>query len=101
MDVRDDQQLSQFDNASKLLNEWLQEQTFMIQGIPGLVTTTHRGKCSTCGTYATHVIAAANSPMVEIASHWIEVLIRNAWPNVMARIEDEVVDEACGKLSWY
>ena len=78
MDITDDQQSSQFDDASKLLKEWLQEQTFMIQGIPGLVTTTHRGKCSTCGTYATHVILAAKSLMVEVASHQINVLIQNA-----------------------
>ena len=95
MDVTDNQQSSQFDDASKLFKECLQEQTLMIQGIPGLKTMTHRGKCSTCGTYATHMIAAAKSLMIEILSHWIKVVILNVGPKVVTHIEDEAIDEAC------
>ena len=78
MDVSDNPQSSQLDDASKLFEERLQEQTFTIQGFPGFVTTTHRGKCTTCATYAAHVIAAARSLMVEIPSHWIEVALQTA-----------------------
>ena len=39
--------------------------------------------------------------MLEIPSHWIEVVIQNAWPKVVTCIEDEAIDKACGKLSWY
>ena len=99
MDVTDDQQSSQLDDAMKLFEERLQEQTFTIQGIPGLLTMTHREKCSTCGTYATHVIAAAKIPMVEIPSHQIEVALQTAWPKVVAHLEDEAIDKACSKLS--
>ena len=101
MDVSDDPQSSQLDDASKLFEERLQEQTFMIQGIPGFVTPTHRGKCSTCATYAIHVIVTARSLMVEILSHQIEVALWTVWPKVLTRIEDEAIDKACGKLSWY
>ena len=51
--------------------------------------------------YAAHMITAAKSLTIEILSHQIEVAIQNAWPKVVTHIEDEAVDEACGKLSWY
>ena len=101
MDVTDNQQLSQFDDALKLFEENLQEQTLTIQDIPELITMTHRGKCSICGTYATHMIVAAKSPTIEMLSHWIEVVIWNVWPKVVTHIEDEAIDKACSKLSWY
>ena len=69
MDVTDDQELSQLEGALKLFKERLQEQTFMIQGFPGFIMTTHRGKCSTYEMYATHTIAAARCPTVAIPSH--------------------------------
>ena len=39
--------------------------------------------------------------MVEIPSHRIELAFRTAWPRVVERIEDDAVDKAHGKLSWY
>ena len=90
MDVSDDPQSSQLDDASKLYEERLQEQTFTIQGIPGLVTTIHRGKCPTCAIYAAHVIVTARSPTVEMPSHRIEVALQTAWPKVLTCIEDEI-----------
>ena len=73
----------------------------MIQGIPGFITTTHRGKCSTCEMYATHAIVAVKGPMVVIPSHWIKHVFWVAWPHVVTHIEDEAINEAHGKLSWY
>ena len=101
MDISDDQGSSQLKGASKLFKERLQEQSFQIQGIPGFVTMTHRGDCTTCETYATHAIVAARSPMIAIPSYQIELTFWSAWPQVMTQIEDEAVDEAQGKLSWY
>ena len=101
MDVTDNQQSSQCDDASKLFENILQEQTLTVQGIPGMVTTMHRGKCSTCGTYAAHIIAASKNPMIDIPSHQIQVAFQNVWPRIVKHIEEEAVDKACGKLSWY
>ena len=39
--------------------------------------------------------------MVEIPSHQIELAFRTAWPQVVEHIEDDAMDEAHGKLSWY
>ena len=39
--------------------------------------------------------------MVEIPSHRIELAFWTAWPRVVEHIEDDAVDEAHGKLSWY
>ena len=39
--------------------------------------------------------------MVAILSHWIELAFWMAWPQVVTRIEDDAMDEAHGKLSWY
>ena len=101
MDVTDEQESSQLEGASKLFEERLQEQTFMIQGIPGFITTTHRGKCSTCEMYAAHTIVAARCLTVAIPSHQIEHVFHIAWTQVVTHIEDEAMDEAHGKLSWY
>ena len=101
MDVTDEQESSQLEGASKLFEERLQEQTFMIQGIPGFITTTHRGKCSTCEMYAAHAIVAVICLTVAIPSHRMEHAFRVAWPQVVTHIEDEAMDEAHGKLSWY
>ena len=101
MDVTDEQESSQLEGASKLFKERLQEQTLTIQGIPGFITTTHRGKCSTCEMYATHTIAAAKFPTVAILSNRIEHAFWVAWPQVVTRIEDDAIDKAHGKLPWY
>ena len=62
---------------------------------------THRDKCSLCKQYAEHAVAASEKPTVEILSHRIELAFWTAWPRVVERIEDNAVDEAHGKLSWY
>ena len=62
---------------------------------------THRGKCTTYEMYATHAIVAVRCLMVAIPSHWIELVFWTAWPQVVTHIEDEAVDEAHSKLSWY
>ena len=54
-----------------------------------------------CEQYAKHAVAASEKPTVEIPCHHIELAFRTAWPWVVERIEDDAVDEAHGKLSWY
>ena len=44
---------------------------------------------------------ASEKPTVEIPSHRIELAFQTAWPRVVEHIEDDAVDEAHGKLSWY
>ena len=51
--------------------------------------------------YAKHAVAALEKPMVEIPSHWIELAFGTAWPRVVEHIEDDAMDEAHSKLSWY
>ena len=46
-------------------------------------------------------MAALEKPIVEIPSHQIELAFQTAWPCVAECIEDDAVDEAHGKLSWY
>ena len=79
----------------------LQKQTFEIWEIPGFLTMTPRGDCTICETYAAHAIVAARSLTVAILSHQIELLFQTAWPQVMTCIEDDTMDNAHGKLSWY
>ena len=62
---------------------------------------THRGECTLCEQYAEHAVAASEKLMVEIPSHWIELAYQTAWPCMVACIENDAVDEAHGKLSWY
>ena len=51
--------------------------------------------------YATHAIVAAKCPTVTILSHQIKHMFQVVWPQVVTCIEDEAVDEAHSKLSWY
>ena len=46
-------------------------------------------------------MAASEKPTVEILSHQIELAFQTAWPCMVKHIEDDAVDEANGKLSWY
>ena len=46
-------------------------------------------------------MVASEKPTVEIPSHQIELAFQTAWPQVVEHIEDDAVDEADGKLSWY
>ena len=75
--------------------------SWQIEGVPGFITTTHRDECLLCEQYAEHAVGASEKPMVEIPSHQIELAFRTAWPLVVEHIEDEAVDEAHSKLSWY
>ena len=62
---------------------------------------THRDECSLCNQYAEHAVVALEKPMVEILSHRIELAFQTVWPQVVECIEDDAVDEAHNKLSWY
>ena len=55
----------------------------------------------TCEMYVAHAIAAARSLMVAILSHQIGHVFQTAWPQVVTHIEEEAVDKAYSKLSWY
>ena len=46
-------------------------------------------------------MAALEKPTVEILSHWIELAFQTAWPRIVEHIEDDAMDEAHGKSSWY
>ena len=54
-----------------------------------------------CEQYAKHAVAASEKPTVEIPSHRIELAFWTVWPWVVEHIEDDAVDEAHSKLSWY
>ena len=62
---------------------------------------THRDECTLCEQYAKHTVAASEKLMLEIPSHQIELAFQMVWPHVVAHIEDDTMDEAHGKLSWY
>ena len=98
MDISDDHGLSHLKGALKLFKEGLQEQTFESQGIPGFFMMTRRGECSTCEMYAAHAIAVARSPTVAIP---IKFAFQTVWPQVVTHIEDDAMDEAHRKLSWF
>ena len=65
------------------------------------ITMTHRGECLLCEQYAKHAVAVSEKLMVEIPSHQIELAFWTAWPCMVEHIEDDAVDKAHGKLSWY
>ena len=46
-------------------------------------------------------MAALEKPTVEILSHQIELAFQTAWPCMVEHIEDDAVDKAHSKLSWY
>ena len=62
---------------------------------------THRNECTLCEQYTKHTVVVSDKLTVEILSHQVELAFWMAWPHVMACIEDDAVDEAHGKLSWY
>ena len=61
----------------------------------------HRDECTLCQQYAKHTVAASEKLTVEIPSHRIELAFQMVWPCMVARIEDNAMDEAHNKLSWY
>ena len=62
---------------------------------------THRDECSLCEQYAKHTVAVSEKPTVEIPSHQIELAFRTVWPRMVEHIENNAVDKAYGKSSWY
>ena len=101
MDVQENEGSSALKGAAKVFaKRWL-ELSWQIEGVPGFITTTHRDECSLCEQYAEHAVVASEKPMVEIPSHRIELAFRTAWPWVVEHIEDNALDEAHWKLSWY
>ena len=101
MDVQENEGSSTLKGAAKVFVKRRLELSWQIEGVPGFITTTHRDKCSLCEQYAEHAVAASEKPTVEILSHWIELAFQTAWLWVVEHIEDDAMDEAHGKLSWY
>ena len=91
----------QYRGAAKVFAKRRLGSSWQIEGVPGFITTTHRDECSLCEQYTEHAVAASKKPTVEILSHRIELAFQTAWPQVVERIEDDAMDEAHGKLSWY
>ena len=87
--------------AAKVFAKRRLELSWQIEGVPGFITTTHRDKCLVCEQYTKHAVAALEKPTVEILSHQIELAFWTVWPHVVEHIEDDAVDEAHSKLSWY
>ena len=101
MDVQENEGTSTLKGAAKVFAKRRLESSWQIEGVPGFITTTHRDECSLCEQYAKHAVVASEKPMVEIASHRIELAFQTAFPRVVERIEDDAMDEAHGKLTWY
>ena len=101
MDVEENKGPSTLKGAAKVFAKRRLESLWQIEGVPCFITMTHRDEFSLCEQYAEHAVAASEKPMVEIPSHRIELAFRTAWPRVVECIEDDAVDEANGKLSWY
>ena len=92
---------SELKGAAKVFAKRRLESLWQIEGVPGFIKMTHRDECLLCEQYAEHTVAASEKPMVEIPSHRIELAFRTVWPWVVECIEDNAVDKAHGKLSWY
>ena len=101
MDVQENEGPSTLKDATKVFTKRRLESSWQVEGVPGFITTTHRDECLLCKQYTEHTVAASEKLMVEIPSHRIELAFRTAWPWVVEHIEDDAVDEAHGKLSWY
>ena len=101
MDIQENEGSSTLKGATKVFAKRQLESSCQIEGVPGFITTTHRDECSLCEQYAEHAVEASEKLTVEIPSHRIELAFRTAWPWVVECIEDDAVDEAHSKLSWY
>ena len=101
MDVQENEGSSTLQGAAKVFAKRQLESSWQIEGVPGFIRTTLRDECSLCEQYAEHAVAASEKPTVEIPSHRIELAFQTVWPRVVERIDDDAVDEAHGKLSWY
>ena len=101
MDVQENEGSSTLKGATKVFVKRRLESLWQIEGVLGFITTTHRDECSLCEQYAEHAVAASEKLMVEIPSHQIELAFRTAWLHVVEHIEDDAMDEAHSKLSWY
>ena len=87
--------------ALKVFEKQQQESLWKIEGVPGFITMTHRDECTLCKQYAKQTVVVLEKLTVEILSHQIELAFQTAWQHVVACIEDDAMDEAHGKLSWY
>ena len=85
--------------AAKVFAKRPLESSWQIEGVPGFITTTD--ECSHSEQYAEHAVAASEKLTVERPSHRSELAFWTAWPRVVECIEDDAVDEAHSKLSWY
>ena len=101
MDAQENKGSSTLKDAAKVFAKRRLESSWQIEGVMGFITTTHRDECSLCEQYAEHAVAASEKPTVEILSHRIELAFWTVWPRVVECIEDDAVEEAHGKLSWY
>ena len=101
MDIQEVDSPSKLKGAAKVFLKRQLESSWQIEGVPGFITTTHRDECLLCEQYTEHAVATSEKPTVEIPTQWIELAFRTAWPHVVECIEDDAVDRAHGKLSWY
>ena len=101
MDIQGEDSPTELKGASKVFAQRRADSTWQIEGVPGFITTTHRDDCLLCEQYVKHAVAASEKLMTEIPSRRIELAFRTAFPRVVERIEDDVVDEAHRKLTWY
>ena len=54
-----------------------------------------------CKAYASHIVEASNTSMVEIPSREVEKAFQIAWPNIVCYIEDEASSVSDKKVEWY
>ena len=101
MDIQGEDGPTELKGASKVFAQWRADSTWQVEGVPGFITTTHRDDCSLCEQYAKHAVTASEKLTMEIPSCLIELAFRTVFPRVVERIEDDAVDEAHGKLTWY
>ena len=101
MDIQDNEGPSKLKGALKVFKIRQQESSWQIEGVPGFITMTYRDKYSLCEQYTKHTVVVLEKLTAEIPSHQIELAFQTAWPCMVAHIEDNAVDEAHGKLSWY
>ena len=101
MDIQEVDGPSKLKGATKVFAKRQLELLWQMEGVPGFITMTHRDECLFCEQYAEHAVAALEKPMVERLSHQIELAFQTAWSCMVECIEDDAVDEAHSKLSWY
>ena len=61
----------------------------------------HREGCAICNKYATHAGQVAKKLMVVILSYQIDLAFWMAWPQVVAHMEEETMEEVTRRTNWY